>query len=84
MDENLTIEEKDPKILEEYENYPNNNNRIYKDIYELIEYNPTVTYGDKIIRYFVNWPCGLGSALTTFLQNAYYLKQVNKKLIMLP
>jgi hypothetical protein len=83
MDENLTIEEKDPKILEEYENYPNNNNRIYKDIYELIEYNPTVTYGDKIIIYFVNWPCGLGSALTTFLQNAYYLKQVNKKLIML-
>jgi hypothetical protein len=84
MDQNLIITEKDSKVLEEYENYPNNNNRIYKNIYELIEYNPIVTYGDKIIIYFVNWPCGFGSALTVFLQNAFYLKQFNKKLIMLP
>ena len=84
MDQNLTVTEKYPKVLEEYENYPNNNNHIYKDIFELIEHNPIVTYGDKNIVYFVNWPCGFGSALTVFLQNAYYLKQVNKKLILLP
>lgn len=70
--------------LLEYENYPNSSSVVYKDIFALIEHNPIVTYRDKIIIYFVNWPCGFGSALTIFLQNAYYLKQVNKKLIMLP
>jgi hypothetical protein len=72
----------DSELLE-YENIPLKS-RVYKDIFELIEYNPEVTYNDKIIIYFVNWPCGFGSALTIFLQNAYYLKQVNKKLILLP
>lgn len=70
--------------LLDYEEIPLGNNRVYKDIFELIEHNPEVTYGDKHLVYFVNWPCGFGSALVTFLQNAYYLKQVNKKVVSLP
>ena len=71
--------------LLEYEKFPKqNNNYVYKDIFELIQYNPEITYRDKNIVYFVNWPCGFGSALNIFLQNAYYLRQVNKKLILLP
>ena len=83
MDKTQRTETLTTELLE-YENYPKSSSVVYKDIFELIEYNPIVTYRDKIIIYFVNWPCGFGSALTIFLQNAYYLKQVNKKLIMLP
>jgi hypothetical protein len=83
MDETPNIETRPTELLD-YEKIPLGKNRIYKDIFELIEQNPELTYGDKHIIYFVNWPCGFGSALVIFLQNAYYLKQVNKKLISLP
>lgn len=70
--------------LLEYESYPNKSCVVYENIFSLIENNPIVTYGDKIIIYFVNSSYGFGSVLTVFLQNAYYLEQVNKNLIMLP
>jgi hypothetical protein len=68
--------------MEPYENYPVGH--MYPNITELIANNPTLKTADKCIIYLQNFPFGLGSLLTVFLQNSVYLKTINPNLIVLP
>jgi hypothetical protein len=66
-----------------YENYPLNN-EIHDSIDQLLSKYPNIRTDDHIVIYLINWGCGFGSALTVFIQNMYYLKQLNEKLVILP
>jgi len=71
-------------MTQPYENYPLNNNPVYRNINEFIECNKQFKDEDKIIIYLINWPSGFGSALTVFMQNMYYLHSINKTAHVLP
>jgi hypothetical protein len=80
---NKAINIDDLKLLE-YENYPIGKNKIYKDITELITNNHNILTDKNIIIYQLNWPCGMGSALTVFIENALYLEKINPNILSFP
>jgi hypothetical protein len=67
-----------------YENYKIDNS-IYENINifadEILLQNKKK---DNIIVYLINWGCGFGSALTVFIQNAYYLHTINPNIHVFP
>jgi len=69
--------------LMEYEDYPIKG-RVYPNVYELVNANPTVKTDKKIIVFLTNWMYGFGSALTIYMQNALFLKDLNPNIIALP
>lgn len=68
--------------MELYENHPINKH-VYSCVYELLERHPNLQHETAII-YLINWSYGFGSALTIYIQNAIFLKRLNKNLIALP
>jgi hypothetical protein len=70
--------------LKDYENYPVNNYIIYDNILSLIESNPNIKTDNNILIYLINYTFGFGSVLTIFIQNDYYLKELNSNIITLP
>lgn len=69
--------------MELYENYPVNKD-VYSNIYELLDNNPNLQKQETAIIYLINWPYGFGSALIIYIQNAIFLKRLNKNLIVIP
>jgi hypothetical protein len=69
--------------MELYENHPVNK-RVYSNIYELLDNNPNLQKQETAIIYLINWPYGFGSALIIYIQNAIFLKRLNKNLIVIP
>lgn len=69
--------------MELYENYPVNK-YVYSNIYELLDNNPNLQKQEIAIIYLINWSYGFGSALTIYIQNAVFLKRMNKNLIVIP
>ena len=71
------------KLVYDYENYPQKE-PAYSSIEDCLAKNTNILTEDNIIIYLINWPNGFGSALTVFIQNSYYLHNVNNKLHILP
>ena len=71
-------------ILKDYENISKSDYKIYGNINNCLEENPTIKDQNDGIIHLINWPNGMGSALTVFNQNAYYLNTINPNLIILP
>jgi len=69
--------------LKDYENIPMTD-RIYENVDDLINNNDQIKTGSNIIINIVNGDSGIGSQLTLFMQNSYYLKEINPNLICLP
>lgn len=69
--------------MELYENHPVNK-QVYSNIYELLDNNPNLQKQETAIIYLINWPYGFGSALIIYIQNAIFLKRLNKNLIVIP
>jgi hypothetical protein len=69
--------------LNKYENFPIGKSVIYNNIPEFLE-NIDIGDKDNCIIYLLNWGCGMGSALSVFAQNSYYLLSINPKLHVLP
>jgi hypothetical protein len=67
----------------DYENLPIFGN-VYDDLCHLLDSNSNILVDTNIIIYQLNWHGGMGSALTVYLQNAYYMHQLNKNIITLP
>jgi hypothetical protein len=68
--------------MEPYENYPITG-RVYEHAYDLLDRIPSIKE-EKAIIFLINWPYGFGSALTIHIQNAIFLNNINKELIVLP
>jgi hypothetical protein len=56
---------------------------VYENILQLIEDNPNIQDDPCKIR-LINWPFGFGSALTIFLNNTVYLKELNNDIMTEP
>lgn len=69
--------------LKDYENIPITD-RVYENVDDLIQNNNEIKTGSNIIINIVNGDSGIGSQLTLFMQNSYYLKEINPNLICLP
>jgi len=69
--------------LKDYENIPITD-KIYENVHDLINNNDQIKTGGNIIINIVNGESGIGSQLTLFMQNSYYLKEINPNLICLP
>jgi hypothetical protein len=70
--------------LKEYENYSLDNYFIYDNIFDLIDSNQNIKTDNNILIYLINYSSGFGSVLTVFIQNDYYLKELNSNIITLP
>ena len=69
--------------MKDYENIPITD-RVYENVDDLINNNDEIKTGGNIIINIVNGDSGIGSQLTLFMQNSYYLKEKNPNLICLP
>ena len=58
--------------LKDYENIPITD-RVYENIEDLIKNNDDIKTASNIIVNIVNTDSGIGSQLTLFMQNSYYL-----------
>ncbi len=88
-DNTLSIHVNNPNLIDvndmkDYENISKNNYHIYDNINNLITNNPDINTSNNIIIFLINWPHGFGSALTVFIQNMYYINNLNPNIITLP
>ena len=66
-----------------YENFPIDESKIYNNIPEFLQ-NVDIANKDNCIIYLLNWGCGMGSTLSVFAQNSYYLRSINPKIHVIP
>jgi len=65
-----------------FENYPVTGH-VYEHVYDLLTNQPNIQT-EKAVIFLINWPYGFGSALIIHIQNAIFLTNLNKNLIVLP
>ena len=69
--------------LSDYEDCPISG-RVYSNVHELVNTDPNIKTDKRVIVFLTNWMYGFGSALTIYMQNALFLKDVNPNIIALP
>ena len=74
-------------IIQKFNNYKDsyiNNHKIYDNIMNLIETEQNIKNDSNNLIFFINWPYGFGSAISVYIENALYVKNINSSVICLP